>query len=213
VVGKRCNKNLLVDKGQFTPWTMKWEHGRWPFSMVRLDGPPSMVWFLWNKSIYKAFGPLTRHKLNVDQEEWPCTRRWMCWIFFIWVQKGQFWKDSSLTILLSFLVFIFSSAIFFYYNVISLPWALAFPTRAPLLPLPPQKKMVGPCQVSDVGLKKDVSWGPQPLRSLWHIFPLPWCKRKRSYDKFNIQSQFHKASGRLHVPRLKQPLQFTVVSC
>jgi hypothetical protein len=32
-------------KGRFTPWIMKSDHGRWPFSMVRLDGPTSMVWF------------------------------------------------------------------------------------------------------------------------------------------------------------------------
>ena len=51
-------------------------------------------------------------------------------LFFFNVQKGQFWKNSSLTILLSSLVFIFSSRNYiplsFYYNNISLPWALAF---------------------------------------------------------------------------------------
>ena len=52
---------------------MKSDHGRWPFPMVRLDGPTSMVRFL-KKSIHKAFGPLTRCKLNVDQEEWSCTK-------------------------------------------------------------------------------------------------------------------------------------------
>ena len=26
------------------------------------------------KSIYNVFGPLTRSKPNVDQEEWPCIR-------------------------------------------------------------------------------------------------------------------------------------------
>ena len=86
---------------------MKCDHGRWPFSMVRLDGLTSMVWFL-HKSIYKAFGPLTRCKLNVDQEEWPCTKKWMCWFFFIYALNGQFWKEfffSSLTILLCSLLF------------------------------------------------------------------------------------------------------------
>ena len=55
-------------EGRFTPWTMKADHEIWLFSMVRLDGPTSMIPFL-KKSNYKAFGPLTRCKLNVDQEE------------------------------------------------------------------------------------------------------------------------------------------------
>ena len=53
---------------------------------------------------YKACGPLTSCKVNVDQEEWPCTKKWMCWFFFMHVQKRQFYlkkKNSSLTILLS----------------------------------------------------------------------------------------------------------------
>ena len=50
---------------------------RWPFSMVRLDGPTFMIRFL-KKTIYKVFGLLTRCKLNEDQEEWPCTKKWMC---------------------------------------------------------------------------------------------------------------------------------------
>ena len=52
-------------KARFTPWTMKSDHGRWPFSMVQLL----------EKSIYKAFGPLTRCTSNVDQEEWSCIRK------------------------------------------------------------------------------------------------------------------------------------------
>jgi hypothetical protein len=34
---------ICVSKGWFTPWTMKSDHGRWPFSMVPLGGPTSMV--------------------------------------------------------------------------------------------------------------------------------------------------------------------------
>ena len=37
-------------------------------------GPWKMVQLL-EKSIYKAFGPLTRCKPNVDQEEWSCIRK------------------------------------------------------------------------------------------------------------------------------------------
>ena len=42
-----------------------------------------MVQFPWSnflkKSICKAFEPLTRYKPNVDQGEWSCTQKWMCW--------------------------------------------------------------------------------------------------------------------------------------
>ena len=57
-----------IVKGRFTPWNVKSDHGRWLFSMIRLDSPTSMVRFL-KESIYKAFGPFTRCTLNVDQEE------------------------------------------------------------------------------------------------------------------------------------------------
>ena len=32
--------------------------------------------------IYKVFGPLIRCKLNVNQKEWPGTKKWMCWFLF-----------------------------------------------------------------------------------------------------------------------------------
>ena len=62
--------------GRFTLWTVKSDHGRGLFSMV---------WVL--KSLV---GPVTRCKPNADQEEWPCTIKWMCWIFLVHAQKGQF---------------------------------------------------------------------------------------------------------------------------
>jgi hypothetical protein len=40
-----ANPKFDTPKGGFTPWTMKSDHGRWPFSMVRLDGPTFMVGF------------------------------------------------------------------------------------------------------------------------------------------------------------------------
>ena len=66
------------------------------------------------KTLYKAFGPLTRCKPNVDHEERPCTKKWMCW-FFIFLnirpRMAIFEKKrkSGLTILLPPLVFIVSS--------------------------------------------------------------------------------------------------------
>ena len=45
------------------PWSRTMEDGIFPWSN-----------FL-KKSICKAFGTLTRCKLSVDQEEWPCTKK------------------------------------------------------------------------------------------------------------------------------------------
>ena len=109
----RRNPPLVICKYEF--WSITsvalragLHHGRWHFSMVWLDGPTSMVWFL-KKSIYKAFGPLTRCKSNVDQEEWPCIKMWMCWLFLIYARKGQFCQkfkfDHSLVFSWALLVF------------------------------------------------------------------------------------------------------------
>ena len=51
-----------------------------PWNIVRPDGPTCMIQFC-TKSNYKAFGPLTRCKPNVDQEEWPCTKTMNVLIF------------------------------------------------------------------------------------------------------------------------------------
>ena len=69
--------------------------------MVFFHGPTFMVWFFF-KSIYKAFGAFTRCKLNVDQDERQCTKKWMCWFFFNISKNASF---ESLTIILSSLVF------------------------------------------------------------------------------------------------------------
>ena len=46
---------IKLPKGQFTLWTMKLDHGRWPFSMVQVHGPISMVRLL-KKIALKALG-------------------------------------------------------------------------------------------------------------------------------------------------------------
>ena len=58
---KMCCDFILGNLGPV--YTMDHEVGPW--KMAFFHGPSSMVWFL-KKSIYKAFGPLTRRKLNVD---------------------------------------------------------------------------------------------------------------------------------------------------
>ena len=69
--------------------------------------------------------------------------------FIIYVQKGSFEKKGkwsrSITLLLSLVLVFFpppKKIIYvFFYNNISLPWALAFSTIAPLLPLPSQNPL------------------------------------------------------------------------
>ena len=58
------NKILIsvVVKGWFTQWTMKSNHGRWLFSVVRLHGPISVVRFFRNQ-FTKPLGP----SLGVNQ--------------------------------------------------------------------------------------------------------------------------------------------------
>ena len=50
------------------------DHEIEPWKMAFFHGPTFVIRFL-KKTIYKTFGPLTKYKPNVDQEEWPC------WIF------------------------------------------------------------------------------------------------------------------------------------
>ena len=101
---------LVIDEGQFTSWTMISEHERWPFPMIWLDGPTSMAQFL-KELIYKAFGPLTRCKSNLDKEEWHAPKVNML-ISLVYAQNGQFPKRKKFQVWPFFLsspVFIFSS--------------------------------------------------------------------------------------------------------
>ena len=161
----------------FTLCTMKLDHGRWP-------GPTSMVRFL-KKSIQKAVGPPTRCKLNVDQEEWSCTRKTIVLNFFIYIcPKMIVWKkkiklDHSL-------VFNFSSPIKyslnFYYSNISLPWAFFYSS---ISFTSPSAKHVGP-SMDNVGLKICLL---RSLDSMVTLMFLPWCKPKWSQDEFSNESQ------------------------
>ena len=74
------------------------DHEVGPWKVVVFHGQTSFHEpIYWNKSIYKAFGALTRCKPNVDQEE--CTKS-ECIDFFNICQHE---KNSSLTILSSYL--------------------------------------------------------------------------------------------------------------
>ena len=84
----------------YGPWSRTMEVGlfQWSEFMVQL------LWFNSLKKInFKSLGSLTRCKSNLDQEEWPCTKKWMCWFFYnkYIPKKGIFEKNSSLINLLS----------------------------------------------------------------------------------------------------------------
>jgi hypothetical protein len=96
-----------------------------PWSDLTVQHPWSNFF---KKSTYKAFGPLTRCKPNVDQEGIDHAPKVDVLIFEYMPKKGSFEKkqikfDHSL-------VFIFSSpkyiSVLTYHNIISLSWILAF---------------------------------------------------------------------------------------
>ena len=163
---------------------MKLDHGRsWSdfHGQISLDhevgpwkdhGPTFMVWFLKN-SVYKAFGPLTRCKLDVDREEWPCIKG-KCVDFFNICPKRVVLKRkkrSSLTIPLSSLVFIFSSpkkthSIFIITSFLC-HGPLSFSTIALHLPLSLQNQLD---HVADIVGLKICLLGTSNSMVTWHSF-------------------------------------------
>ena len=107
-------------------------------------GHASMVQF------FKAFGPFTRCKPNVDQEKWPCTQKWMCWIFYYMSKKDDF--ENFLLVWPSPLLLPFVNRNY-HVNIWtkwrkkkktnSLPWSADIIAREPLSPT---SKPVGPWQ-------------------------------------------------------------------
>ena len=68
-------------KGRFTLWTMKSDHGRGPFSTVRVL----------YKLVLRDLGPsLGVKRMWTKKNDHP--QKVMCWFIFIHAQKGQFWK-------------------------------------------------------------------------------------------------------------------------
>ena len=126
-------------------------HGPWSRTMEDdlFAWSDFMVRFL-KKSIYKAFGPPSRCKLNVDHKIWPCTKK--CYFFlnlcpkWVVLKGGIFFKFWSF--FLSSLVFIFSfpkkNSFKFFCNNISMSWVLAFSTEASFF-ASPTAKLVEPC--------------------------------------------------------------------
>ena len=83
------------------PWKMAFFHSLTSWS--NFHGPISY------KINLQSLWALTKCKPNVNQREWPCTKKWMFWFFNHLCPKRAILKRiSSLTILLSSIIFIFS---------------------------------------------------------------------------------------------------------
>ena len=145
------------------------------------------------KKIYKAFGPFTRCKPNADQEEWPCTKKWMCCFFFKMLKRVVLKnknKNSSVTTLSSSLIFSYlhhfpkNISLKTNYNSICVSWALAFF-------LPEHFFCLSHCKthwimsVDNVGFKICLLGTSNVMVTLTYF---PWCKPKWSRDEFKSQS-------------------------
>ena len=85
-------RNMISRGGlHYGPWSRTMEDGlcQWSEFMVRIPWSDFIKY-----TFFESLGPLTWCKSNVDQEEWPCTKKWMCW-FLIHAQKGQFIKKNQ----------------------------------------------------------------------------------------------------------------------
>jgi len=163
------------------------DHGRWPSPMVWLHGPASIVRFFFKKkTIYKAFGPLTRCNQDVDQEGWPCTKKWMWWFFLnIWPRRAVLKENLKLDHSLVFIFFSPKKKTYkkHCYNNISLPWAPTFFYKNTFCLSHCKTRWT--MSVDNVGLKTFFG-GPLIPRLLWLFFP--WCKPKWSWNDLNNQS-------------------------
>ena len=129
---------------EIEPWKMAFFHGPTfvirflktnheiePWKMAFFHGPTFVIRFL-KTTIYKTFGPLTKCKPNVDQEEWPC------WIFkympkMLVLKRIKF--DHSLVFPCLHLLFPQNHFIKKIHNIIICHGPLPFSIGAPILPL------------------------------------------------------------------------------
>ena len=187
-------------KGQFTSCTMKTTHGRWFFFPCSVF----MVQLPWSDFLKNQFTKPLGPSLGVN---WMWTKRndhvlkSECIFFFlIYVQKRKFWRNLSVTMLLSSLVFIFYSKKICHYKItitiFPLPWALALFYHSTSF-ASPTVKFVGPCQLIIQALKY-VFWEPQ-IHGHSNIFFLGvnWSGPRTSSI---ANHKYYKALGRLHGP-------------
>ena len=149
----------------------------------RTMGDGSFSRFQFNKiSIYKAFGSLNGCKLNVDEEEWPCTKMWMCWVFKHVPKKF----DHSLVFSCHHLLVPKKVSLNFLITTTFLchePWSFFL---SQLLFCLSHRKTRWTISVYKLGLKISLLGISYSTITLTFF---PWCKPKWSQDEFNSQSQ------------------------
>ena len=133
---KQGSSKRLMAKGWFAPWTMEDGIFSWYDLMVQLS------WFVFLENQFTKSLGFSRGVNWMWTKSNDHARKNERVVFFFYIcSKRVVIKNYSLTILLFSLVFIFSSLkiwINFYYNNISLSWALCLSIRTHLWPLPPQ---------------------------------------------------------------------------
>ena len=135
-----------------------------PCQMAFFHGHTSMVRFM-NEHHFKAF----RCEENMDQEEWPCTKEWMCWFFNV-SPNMKFWGIFISCFTFSPSSSLISSILRFAKKKQKRQFfAMVFAMREPLLPL--SAKPIGLDIVDDnVGLKTCL-WGTSSLMAPLRSFP------------------------------------------
>jgi hypothetical protein len=165
---------------------MKLDHGRWPFPWSNFHSPISLFKRKEKTKQYtKPLGPSLGVNQNVDQEEWPCTKKWITCFFKIYVKKGQFWNLKSMAIILSALVFVnpqpkklsLKNTLQQYFS------AMNPCIRSPLLPLPLQNHWT---MSMDNEAFNYVFWRPRTPRSLYYQLSFG-VNKGGSWDEFNNQ--------------------------
>ena len=96
--------SILIERtstgSSVTPLTMIFRaglhYGSWSRTMEeglfrRFEFMVRLPWFhFFKKTGFESLGSHTRCKLNVDQEESPCAKKWMCWCFLNVCPKRTF---------------------------------------------------------------------------------------------------------------------------
>jgi hypothetical protein len=125
----------------------------------------------------------------VDQEEWPCIKKWMCWFFYYIPKNNNVGKINFITCLCH--------------------GSLPFSNRAPLV-ASPTAKLVGPCQWIIYSLKY-VLWGPRTSWSLWQFFL--GVNQSGCRTSSTTNHRFYRALRQLHGPWCKPPLSKATPNC
>jgi hypothetical protein len=123
-----------MHQGRFTPWTMKSDHGRWPF----FHGPT------------KRLGPSlgVNRTCTKRNDHAPTSKCVDVFSSYYMSKKGSFEKEKKIKFDHSFVFSCLHLLVpikwihwIFYYNNISLQWPLPFSTITHCLPLPPQNPL------------------------------------------------------------------------